>query len=73
MLATVHALQFLRKTRPVNPEMLQDCGHIVVGAIQHFQQIVLDLNVVVRPCYAQTRGSLKRAPRCIVQLLNQTF
>src|ERR1035441_2679085 len=53
--------------------MLQDSSDVVVGAIQCFQQIMFNLNVVVGPRNAQAGRGLKRAPCRVVQLLNECF
>ena len=65
------ALQFPGQSGAVDSKVLENRNQVVVAAVEHFQQVVLDLHVVVCPCGAQGDGVVKCQPRCIIELVNQ--
>ena len=59
------------KARLVDAELFQDEGEVSVARIEQLHQVMLDFDVVVRPGQAESRGSLQRQARRIVQFRDE--
>ncbi len=61
------ARQLRRQARLVDAKLLQDEGEVSIARIEQFHQVMLDFDVIVGPGQAESRGSLQRQARRIVQ------
>ena len=65
------ARQFRGQARLVDAELLQDEGEVSIARIEQFHQVMLDFDVIVSPGQAESRGSLQRQARRVVQFRDE--
>jgi hypothetical protein len=59
--------------RHVDAELLEDRRQVRFGQLEHFQEPVLELDVVVRALVAQFAGPHQRQTAGFIQLADQRF
>ena len=65
------AAQFPRQPRLVDLEVLRNSREIAIGGSSSFDQVMLDLDVIVRAGQTKSGSGFQRRARCVVKFADQ--